>query len=127
MKVLLDTHAFLWFVNDDSRLSISAKNVMESDNELCLSMASLWEMGIKVSLGKLKLGDPFEAFIEEQLSHNKIQLLSIEKSHVIQLAQLPFHHRDPFDRMIIAQSIVTSLPVVTVDQHFHSYDVEVLW
>ena len=128
MKLLLDTHAFLWFVGDDFRLSGQAKTVMESpENELWLSIASLWEMAIKYSLDKLELTDPLGTFLDQQLSDNQIQLLPIDKPHVIHLGQLPFHHRDPFDRMIIAQGIVESLPLVSIDQHFPAYDVELIW
>ena len=103
MKLLLDTHAFLWFIAGSERLSATARELIEdSANQPFLSAASLWEMAIKLSLGRLHLGRPFEELIPEQMRLNGIQLLGIEIEHVTPVTTLPFHHRDPFDRLIVA-------------------------
>src|SRR5262249_7089883 len=105
MKLLLDTHAFLWFINDSAELSNNSKNLIEDvDNEVLLSVASLWEMAIKISLGKLTLAKSLNAFLSEQLVANGITLLNISVAHASEVAVLPFHHRDPFDRLLIAQA-----------------------
>ncbi len=127
MNVLIDTHTFLWFVNDDPQLSASAAALLEGDNTVLLSMASLWEIAIKVSIGKLALPQPFDVFIPEQLALNDITVLPIRLADCHQVSSLPFHHRDPFDRMIIAQALVEAIPVVSVDAAFDTYAVERLW
>lgn len=127
MKVLLDTHAFLWFINDDPQLSLPAKKLMESDIDLFLSIASLWEISIKVSLGKLTLPSLFDLFIPEQLQVNEIEILPIELRHLTPLIDLPFHHREPFDRLIIAQTLVEEAIVISRDEIFDGYDVKRLW
>src|ERR1051325_9773709 len=103
MKLLLDTHTFLWFIEDNPRLSTTAKNQLESDIDLLVSVGSLWEMAIKVNIGKLTLSQPFEVFIPEQLSRNAIEVLPITLEHLALVSALPLYHRDPFDRLLIAQ------------------------
>jgi PIN domain nuclease of toxin-antitoxin system len=128
MKLLLDTHAFLWFVMGSANLSVNARAVIENPaNENLLSVASLWEMAIKVSLGKLTLSAPFDDLIPEQLKLNGIGLLNIGIDHVSLVATLPFHHRDPFDRLLIAQSIADKIPVVSIDAAFDAYGITRLW
>jgi PIN domain nuclease of toxin-antitoxin system len=128
MKVLLDTHAFLWFIEGSSNLSTAARGLIEtSSNQSLLSVASLWEMAIKISLGRLRLGQPFELLIREQLDLNGIETLAIDLSHVAAVVTLPFHHRDPFDRLLIAQAIVEDIPLVSVDSAFDAYPVNRLW
>lgn len=128
MRILLDTHSFLWFVSDDAHLSTTARSLMEDGgNELLLSMASVWEIAIKVSLGKLSLDQPLDSFLPTQLEHNDIDILPIELSHSLKVAALPFSHRDPFDRMLIAQSLVEELPILGADQLFDLYGVRRLW
>lgn len=128
MKLLLDTHAFLWFVMGSTNLSGNARRMIEDpSNESLLSVACLWEMAIKVSLGKLTLSAPFVDLIPEQLSLNGIGLLNISVAHVSLLATLPFHHRDPFDRLLIAQAITEKIPVVSIDAAFDSYGLTRLW
>ena len=101
MNILLDTHAFLWFVADDTRLSDTARSLIEADDsQPFLSIASLWEMAIKVSLGKLKFEQPYELFIPQQLTINGIGILNLSLEHTAAISTLPFHHRDPFDRVI---------------------------
>jgi len=127
MNLLLDTHIFLWFVNDDPRLSNSLKNLIESENDLSfLSVASLWEMSIKYNLGKLTLAPSYEEFIEREVLQSSIILLNIRLEHLKINASLPFHHRDPFDRIIIAQSLAESIPIVTVDSAFSQYSVTLI-
>jgi PIN domain nuclease of toxin-antitoxin system len=127
MKVLLDTHAFLWFVNDDPQLSLAAKTLMESEVDLLLSVASLWEMAVKVSIGKLDLPKSFDLFIPEQLQINEIEVLPIELRHLSVVAGLPLHHRDPFDRLLISQSLVEELSIIGIDKVFDRYGVNRSW
>jgi PIN domain nuclease of toxin-antitoxin system len=124
MKFLIDTHIFLWFINNDPQLSPTAKTLLESDVELLLSVASLWEIAIKISTGKMTLPKPFEIFIPEQLQQNDIIVLPIETNHLTYITTLPCHHRDPFDRLLIAQSIVEGIPIVSVDAAFDPYKVD---
>lgn len=127
MKVLLDTHAFLWFVNDDPQLSLAAKTLMESEVDLLLSVASLWEISIKVGIGKLDLPKLFDMFIPEQLELNEIEILPIELKHLTPLTSLPLHHRDPFDRLLISQSLVEELTILSADKIFDRYAVNRSW
>lgn len=126
MRLLVDTHAFLWFLAGDSSLSSAARTAMEErENDLLLSVASLWEMAIKVSIGKLALPGDYEAFITSQLSANGIQLLNITPQHAAKVSSLPFPangHRDPFDRLLIAQALVEDLPLVSQDGAFDAYE-----
>jgi len=97
------------------------------DNELLLSVASVWEISIKVSIGRLPIPEPLDTFIPRQLQINRIGLLPIEPSHTFEVSRLPFHHRDPFDRLLIAQALVEGLPIVGVDPAFDSYPIKRLW
>ena len=127
MRLLLDTHAFLWFIDDSSRLSVQAKDLLESDTDLLLSTASLWEIAIKTSLGKLTLAQPYDLFIPEQMRLNDIEELAISLTHLAVVSTLPFHHRDPFDRLLVAQAMVESLPVVSTDTTLDAYSITRLW
>lgn len=127
MALLLDTHAFLWFVNDDSRLSANAKSLLESNVDLLLSIASVWEIAIKVGIGKLALPGSFDRFIPHQLALNDIQLLPLQLTHLNQLVTLPLHHRDPFDRLLIAQAMQEQIPIVSIDNAFDAYGVKREW
>lgn len=127
MRLLLDTHTFLWFIDDSPRLSAHAKSLLESDAELLLSTVSLWEIAIKLSIGKLALARPFDVFIPEQLAFNSIKELSIGLKHLAVVSALAFPHRDPFDRLLIAQAITESLPIVSADAAFDLYSVKRLW
>ncbi|MDQ2687292.1 MAG: type II toxin-antitoxin system VapC family toxin [Armatimonadota bacterium] len=126
-RLLLDTHTFLWFILNNPQLSAHSKELIENAETLFLSIASIWEMAIKVSAGKLPLPKPWDQFILQQILRNKITLLPIEYSHTVTVSSLPFHHRDPFDRMIIAQSLVEQVPIVSVDGVFDDYGVQRLW
>lgn len=127
MKLLLDTHTFLWFIEDSPKLSTEAKGLLESEADLLLSVASVWEMAIKISIGELSLPSPFNEFVSEQLSKNTIQLFPIRLAHLGLVATLPFHHRDPFDRLLIAQAITEEYPIVSIDDKFDAYSVKRLW
>jgi PIN domain nuclease of toxin-antitoxin system len=128
MRVLLDTHALLWFLSGDSRLSRHAFDLItDPGNDVLLSTGSLWEIVIKVSLGKLPLPGPFEEVIPAQLEAERIEMLPIEVPHLAALQRLPPYHRDPFDRLIIAQATAEGIPVVTDDPAFRRYDLVVLW
>ena len=128
MKLLLDTHAFIWWATRKASLSQSALTLcQDGDNNLLLSIVSLWEMQLKVQLGKLRFELPLDALIDEQQRVNSLRLLQIEPQHIYALSELPFHHKDPFDRLLIAQAAVEHLPVVTADPAFAAYEVSVLW
>jgi PIN domain nuclease of toxin-antitoxin system len=128
MRLLLDIHTFLWFLNDDAQLSAQARGLIEDGaNEVFLSVASLWEMAIKISLGKLQLSQSFDPFIAEQLTLNAINLLDIAIAHTAALIPLPFHHRDPFARLLIAQALTENMPIVGADRAFDTYGVTRLW
>lgn len=125
---LLDTHSFLWFIAGDEKLSRLARSLMtEGDVKLFLSSASLWEIAIKVSVGKLILSAPFAELLPEQLAVNEVDILPIELSDLAVLVQLPFHHRDPFDRLLAAQSLANSLPLISGDTIFDKYQVIRVW
>jgi PIN domain nuclease of toxin-antitoxin system len=128
MRLLLDTHAFLWWIADDARLSKRARSAIATRRDECfVSMASCWEIAIKVSLEKLKLEAPVDRFIPEQLAVNSFSLLPIEFAHVARVARLPFHHRDPFDRLLVAQGLIDDLKVVSADPIFRRYGVKRVW
>jgi PIN domain nuclease of toxin-antitoxin system len=128
MRVLLDTHAFLWWIDDAPSLSKKARAAISSPgNECLLSLASCWEMAIKVSLGKLRLPGAIERFIPEQLATNAIRQLTIDFRHVAKVATLPFHHRDPFDRLLAAQAIEEECAIVSADPVFRKYGVKRIW
>ena len=128
MKALLDTHAFLWMVTDDERLSRRARKVIaDGNNELFLSAASAWELVLKAQARKLELDGGAAVFLREELGRNAISLLPIGLPHVLQLAELPPLHRDPFDRLLIAQAQVEGLPVLTADRTIKKYAVQTIW
>ncbi len=129
MKLLLDTHTFLWFIGGNQKLSGYAKELIGSPaNERFLSVASLWEMSIKASLGKLRLELTFDRIISEHIDANAISLLHISAEHLDILTSLPFHHRDPFDRLIIAQGHSENIPVVSKDKAFEEYkEIQCIW
>ena len=127
MRLLLDTHTFLWFIDDNPRLSARAKTLLESDADLLLSAASLWEIAIKVGLGKLTLAQPFDTFLPEQLAKNAVEILPISLAHLGAVVALPFHHRDPFDRLLAAQALVENVPIVSADPALDAYSARRLW
>ncbi len=128
MQALLDTNAFLWFISGSDRLSNKALNyIADFENDLVISAASLWEIAIKTSLGKLELLSPFDQLLPSQLEKNDIAVLSIELTHLTKTIDLEFHHRDPFDRLIIAQGITEKIPIITSDAVFAKYPVDIIW
>jgi PIN domain nuclease of toxin-antitoxin system len=128
MKYLLDTHAFLWFVLDDKRISTTAKSIIEdSKNTIYFSAASAWEMAIKTKLARLKIIGDFESFIIDQLSTNSFVPLSITISHSLYTERLPQIHKDPFDRIIIAQSKLENLALISRDKTIGKYKVALVW
>ncbi|MFH1952821.1 MAG: type II toxin-antitoxin system VapC family toxin [Pseudomonadota bacterium] len=128
MNTLLDTQALLWFLLDDPRLSRKAMEIIvDAEGLTFVSPASLWEIAIKISLGKYALPAPFAAFWDEQLKGNDFTLLPIAVSHAARVVELPFHHRDPFDRLIIAQSLVEGVQVISNDTLFDQYGVDRIW
>ncbi|MBE9120528.1 type II toxin-antitoxin system VapC family toxin [Tychonema sp. LEGE 07199] len=128
MRLLLDTHTFIWYVTDNPRLSANVKLLIEDENnEKLVSIASIWEMAIKHSIGRLNFSLPFMEFVEHQLSVSNIGLLEINLNHIEVVASLPLHHRAPFDRLIIAQSMSEQIPVLSVDAIFDAYAIARLW
>ncbi len=128
MRILLDTHTFLWWTNNSPQLSKNAREIIANpESELFLSAASGWEIAIKMQLGKLRVADDLERFIAEQLSLNQIVTLPITMHHALHVHNLPLHHRDPFDRMIITQSQLEKMPVLTADGIFARYNVKTIW
>ncbi len=126
MRQLLDTHTLIWFVMGDPRISVSLRSQIENNDNL-LSIASVWEMAIKYSIGKLTLAPSFNEFIEQQIITNGIELMPITLEHIAVITTLPLHHRDPFDRMLIAQAIVENIPILSADQIFDAYPIKRLW
>jgi PIN domain nuclease of toxin-antitoxin system len=127
VKLLLDTHALLWFATGDRRLSRAARAAMESaDAELHISAASVWEMAIKASLGQLRVPGPVRGYISEKLQGG-YRVLPITWAEAAEVERLPWHHRDPFDRLLAAQALTQPCPLVTRDRVFRKYGVEVVW
>jgi PIN domain nuclease of toxin-antitoxin system len=127
MRLLLDTHVFIWWADDPEKLSPAALAALEDEaNELLLSVASVWEMQIKIQLGKLKLSLPLKELVKNQQETNNLTVSPVELSQVLALDALPFHHKDPFDRLLIAQSIQEDLTLVTADSQFSAYSVKLL-
>lgn len=128
MRVLIDTHVFLWWVEGDRALPPRAHEALAApENDCLLSLVSAWELTIKAELGKLRLAVPVSRYITEQVAANGFRLLGIELRHIAGLEGLAFHHRDPFDRLLIAQALTENLPVVTADSIFDAYGVSRIW
>ena len=124
---LLDTHALIWFLEGDAQLSLTAKTIiLDTDNRLCVSVASLWEMAIKMSIGKLTLTQSVEQIIA-RLPVEFIELLSIEVPHILAIQQLPLHHKDPFDRLLIAQTKAENLTIISDEAIFDQYAIKRIW
>ncbi len=128
MRLLLDTHTFIWYVTDNPRLSAHVKLLIEDENnEKLVSIASIWKMAIKHSIGRLNFSLPFMEFVRQPLTVSNIGLLEINLPHIEVVASLPLHHRDPFDRLIIAQSMAQQIPILSVDAIFDAYAIARLW
>jgi len=127
-SLLLDTHTILWFFWDDPQLSAGAKTLIEhADNRKLVSIASCWEIAIKVGLGKLDLGEPSRSFLSREIARNNFELLSISLDHATMVEGLVPHHRDPFDRLLVAQAMAEGLPLVSADGVFDQYGISRLW
>ena len=128
MRALLDTHAFLWWITDDPRLSTRVREVIADGGKiLYFSAASGWEIAIKAGLGRLRIPENLERFLTEELAQNAIQVLPVYLSHALRVYTLPPHHRDPFDRLLISQALLGKLPVLTADPQIAIYPVDVIW
>jgi PIN domain nuclease of toxin-antitoxin system len=128
VKILLDAHALLWFISADDRLSIVAKDAVEAErNSIFVSLATIWEIAIKVGLGKLKLRLKLETELEQFLVENGFTLLSIEYAHVARVARLPRRHGDPFDRLLVSQALSENMPLVSQDSAFDDYGIKRIW
>ena len=128
MRLLLDTHTFIWWDSEPSRLSQQARAAIENPtNTLLLSVASAWEMQIKSQLGKLQFKLPLAEVIESQCQTNQIEILPIKLSHILEINHLPTHHKDPFDRLLIAQSIVEKATLVSGDPIISQYSAQLIW
>lgn len=127
MAYLLDTHVLIWFIEGDVKLSATSRQIIENESVSCfVSIVSFWEMAIKVSLGNLKLHTTFDKYHELVLK-NDIQILDIDFEHTTKLSQLPFYHRDPFDRTLIAQALVADLTLISKEKLFDKYGVKRFW
>jgi PIN domain nuclease of toxin-antitoxin system len=127
MKVLLDTHIWLWSLADPSRLSKESKRILGSRrNAIHLSAASAWEMAIKVSIGKLELPEPVETYVPTRMARQGITPLPITHAHALKVSTLPPHHRDPFDRLLVAQAMVERLSLLTADPIFARYGIDLI-
>ena len=127
MKAILDTHAFLWAIAGDARMSHHARDIFAGSTDLSLSIASIWEILIKVQSGKLNFPRPAGPYVLSRLAENRIKRLPISIDHMLALERLPMHHRDPFDRMLIAQSMEEDWPIITADPMFKQYPIRVIW
>jgi PIN domain nuclease of toxin-antitoxin system len=128
MKVLIDTHTFLWWNTDDPLLSVHAKEIIANgQNEVFLSAASVWEIVIKTAKGRLILPESPVQYISSRMSLYRFRPLPVQISHATLVYELPPHHNDPFDRMLIAQSRLESMPLVTIDEDIRRYDLETIW
>jgi PIN domain nuclease of toxin-antitoxin system len=128
MNSLLDTHAWLWFVLGDPQLSHSARNhILDPSSIKFVSPASYWEISIKISLGKYTLDANYQEFMRKAIVGNGFRFLHISPRHTEQVSTLPFHHRDPFDRLLIAQALVEGMAIVSHDGHFGPYGVNLIW
>jgi len=128
MKILLDTHAFIWWDSEPEKLSAQVLQIcQEANNHLLLSVVSVWEMQIKLQLNKLTLSLPLAQLIESQQEKNQLIILPITLPHVLAVQNLPFHHKDPFDRLLIAQAIVEGISVLSHDPQIHKYAVQCIW
>lgn len=128
LKIILDPQVLIWWANDVSNISDRVQNIIfDVDNELLVSLASIWEIQIKISLGKLSLPRPLPDIVATQVNENQIKVMQIELSHIYTLDLLPLHHRDPFDRIIIAQAMNEKISIASIDKAFDAYSIERIW
>jgi PIN domain nuclease of toxin-antitoxin system len=128
MKLLLDTHAFLWWIGDDPRLSGPAREaIADPGNDVSFSVASAWELAIKTGLGRFEPDGDLGPFLEEQIRRNAFRLLPVNLEHAVSVSSLPANHRDPFDRLLVAQAVVEDMTLVSRDPQLRKYDAPILW
>jgi len=127
MRTLLDTHAFLWGIAGDRRMSQNAREIFVGPSNLSVSIASVWEILIKVQIGKLTLPRPAGSYVISKLAENRVEILPINLAHLLAFEQLSLHDRDPFDRILIAQSMEEGWPIITSDPVFKRYPIRVIW
>ncbi|MBU2611498.1 MAG: type II toxin-antitoxin system VapC family toxin [Chloroflexi bacterium] len=128
MRLLLDTHTFLWWDSEPEKLSSRSLELLQNRNNiLFLSVVSAWEIQIKLQLGKIKIGLPLADIIESQQQANNIEIIPVKLEHVLRLSEIPSHHKDPFDRLLIVQAIAENLTLVSKDPAFSNYPVKVNW
>ena len=128
MNLLLDSHTFVWMHEEPHKLSVKiAHEILNPANRIFLSVASVWELQIKIKLGKFSFSDTLENVIAQEQQTNNLQILPVELSHALYLENLPLHHKDPFDRLLISQAIVENLTLVSADANFANYQVNLLW
>jgi PIN domain nuclease of toxin-antitoxin system len=128
VRVLIDTHVFIWWTSDVKMLSSQVCDLLLDPNtEVVLSVVSVWEMQIKLSLGKLQFKTTLQELVQDEINQNRIEILPLSLSHIYALKDLPQHHRDPFDRILIAQSMESGLPIVSIDEKFDAYGIDRIW
>jgi len=128
MKLLIDTHCWLWWLSAPDKINRRAQRLVANrDHEVFLSAASCWEMAIKVALGKLRIEEPLHLFVPSRLAAQGMQQLAVTHAHALRVALLPHHHRDPFDRMLVAQAQLEGLTILTADRQLEPYDVDTVW
>ncbi|MGB5772659.1 MAG: type II toxin-antitoxin system VapC family toxin [Crocosphaera sp.] len=128
MQLLLDTHSFIWWSISPEKLSLTVQSLLfDQNNPLFLSVASVWEMQIKFQLGKLQLNPSLPKLIQSQITINNLEILSIDLAHIWTLATLNHYHKDPFDRLLISQSITETMPILSIDEIFDRYPVQRIW
>lgn len=128
MNLLLDSHSFIWMHHEPHKLSVMvAMEILNPAIVLFLSIVSIWEIQVKIQLGKFKFKDSLGDVVTEQQKVNSLQILPITLAHILELENLPFHHKDPFDRLLIAQANVDNLTLVSADSKFSAYSVNILW
>lgn len=128
MRALIDTHVLIWWSGEPKRLSPLAYDfLINPSNAPVLSLVSIWEMQIKLSLGKLSLQTPLSELVNDEINHNRLSLLPIELPHIYALSNLPSYHRDPFDRLLVAQAMIVGLDVISIDEKLDAYGIRRLW
>lgn len=128
MELLLDTHTFLWFIDDDPRLSpLAVQRIEDADSRVVVSVVTAWEIVIKIRTGKLTLDRPFADVWEESITANNLEVLDVTTEHVLALESIPLHHRDPFDRMLVSQAITEKLQLVSADSALDPYPIQRIW
>ncbi len=128
MKYLIDTHTFLWIIEDNKNLTEKVRTIyIDNSNEIYLSVASIWEMAIKISLNKLSIRGQLVKFIDRHAIENNIRLLSIQPHHIFSIENLPFHHRDPFDRLLLSQCLQEKMHLLSKDKEFDKYGINRIW